>query len=75
MAASIGMIFQDPLSALNPVYTVGWQIAEMFRVHQGLRRHEADRLAVAMLERVGIPGPRNGQRTTRTSSPAACASA
>jgi oligopeptide transport system ATP-binding protein len=52
----LGMIFQDPLSALNPVYTVGWQIAEMFRVHQGLGRHEADRLAVAMLERVGIPG-------------------
>ena len=32
----IGMIFQDPLSALNPVYTAGWQIAEMFRVHLGL---------------------------------------
>lgn len=52
----LGMIFQDPLSALNPVYTVGWQIAEMFRVHQGAGKREAMERAAAMLARVGIPG-------------------
>jgi len=52
----LGMIFQDPLSALNPVFTVGWQIAEMFRVHQGLARRDAEARAVDLLRRVGIPG-------------------
>jgi oligopeptide transport system ATP-binding protein len=51
----IGMIFQDPLSALNPVYTAGWQIAEMFRVHRGLSASAANRRAVEMLELVGMP--------------------
>jgi oligopeptide/dipeptide ABC transporter ATP-binding protein len=51
----IGMIFQDPLSALNPVYPAGWQIAEMFRVHRGLSRAEADRRAVDLLKLVGMP--------------------
>lgn len=51
----IGMIFQDPLSALNPVYTAGWQIAEMFRVHRGLSTAESKRRAVELLDLVGIP--------------------
>ena len=51
----IGMVFQDPLSALNPVYTAGWQIAEMFRVHRGLGAAEANARAVEMLRLVGIP--------------------
>ena len=51
----IGMIFQDPLSALNPVYTAGWQIAEMFRVHRGLSSAEASRRAVDLLKLVGMP--------------------
>ena len=51
----LGMIFQDPLSALNPVFTVGWQLAEMFRVHQGLSRQAAQERSVALLEQVGIP--------------------
>ena len=55
----IGMIFQDPLSSLNPVYTVGWQIAEMVRVHLGASRAEAKRKAAALLEQVGIPGARD----------------
>ncbi len=54
----IGMIFQDPLSALNPVYSVGWQLSEMFRVHQNLSRGAARDRAVALLEHVGIPGAR-----------------
>jgi oligopeptide/dipeptide ABC transporter ATP-binding protein len=53
--SEIGMIFQDPLSALNPVYTAGWQIAEMFRVHRGLPAAEAQKKAVALLDLVGIP--------------------
>ena len=51
----LAMIFQDPLSALNPVYSVGFQIAEMFRVHRGTGRKEAKRRAVELLERVRIP--------------------
>jgi oligopeptide/dipeptide ABC transporter ATP-binding protein len=54
----LGMIFQDPLSALNPPFTIGWQIGEMFRVHQGLSRGEAEERTIALLERVGIPGAR-----------------
>lgn len=53
--SKIGMIFQDPLSALNPVYTAGWQIAEMYRVHRGVAAAEANKKAVELLELVGIP--------------------
>jgi oligopeptide/dipeptide ABC transporter ATP-binding protein len=53
--ARIGMIFQDPLSALNPVYTVGWQMSEMYRVHWRLGRAEARKRSKEMLARVGIP--------------------
>jgi len=54
---SIGMIFQEPMSSLNPVFTVGWQVAEMFRLHRGASKAEAWREAVKMLELVGIPAP------------------
>ena len=57
--ASMAMIFQDALSALNPVFSVGWQIGEMFRVHQGLSRKESKAKAIELLDRVRIPSARD----------------
>ncbi|GAB3698780.1 ABC transporter ATP-binding protein [Mariniluteicoccus flavus] len=54
--AEISMIFQDALSSLNPVFPVGWQIAEMFRRHRGLNKADAQAQAVRLMERVNIPG-------------------
>ena len=51
----ISMIFQDALSALNPVYSVGFQIGEMFRVHRGLSKQDAKKRAVELMDRVRIP--------------------
>ncbi|MET0826768.1 MAG: dipeptide/oligopeptide/nickel ABC transporter permease/ATP-binding protein, partial [Acidimicrobiales bacterium] len=53
----MAMIFQEPDTSLNPAFTVGNQIAEMFRVHQGLGRRAAVLAAVEALERVDIPDP------------------
>ena len=53
----ISMIFQEPMSALNPVFTVGNQLSEVFRVHRGLARSEALQGAVEMLAKVGVPAP------------------
>jgi oligopeptide transport system ATP-binding protein len=51
----VGMVFQDALSALNPVFTVGWQLAELFRVHRGFSRKQAKEESVRLLDLVGIP--------------------
>jgi oligopeptide/dipeptide ABC transporter ATP-binding protein len=51
----IGMIFQDPMTSLNPVYTVGAQIVEGIRTHLPMTRREARDRAIALLEEVGIP--------------------
>jgi len=55
----ISMIFQEPMTSLNPVYTLGEQIAEVFEIHRGYSRAEAMEGAADMLEQVGIPSPRS----------------
>jgi len=52
----ISMIFQDALSALNPVFPVGWQIAEMFRKHRGMNKSDSQAQAIRLMQRVHIPG-------------------
>ena len=54
----IAMIFQEPMTALNPVYTVGQQVSEVFRIHKKLSRQEAFEKACQMLEKVKIPEPK-----------------
>ena len=54
----ISMIFQEPMVALNPAYTVGDQVAEGYVIHEGLRKREAYERAEDMLNKVGIPNPR-----------------
>ncbi len=54
----IAMIFQDALSALNPVFSVGFQIGEMFRIHQGMSKADARKKAIELMERVRIPAAR-----------------
>ncbi|MED4111232.1 ABC transporter ATP-binding protein, partial [Halalkalibacterium halodurans] len=53
----ISMIFQEPMTSLNPVYTVGQQISESFRIHEKLGKKEALKRSVDMLKLVGIPSP------------------
>jgi peptide/nickel transport system ATP-binding protein/oligopeptide transport system ATP-binding protein len=53
----VSMIFQEPMTSLNPVYTVGDQIAEMFVFHRGMGRKESRQRAVDMLAKVQIPSP------------------
>jgi oligopeptide/dipeptide ABC transporter ATP-binding protein len=53
----ISMIFQEPMTALNPVFTVGNQIGEVFRIHRGMSRREAFAASIAMLEKVRMPEP------------------
>ncbi|MER9053141.1 ABC transporter ATP-binding protein [Mesorhizobium sp. M0213] len=58
----IGMVFQEPMASLNPVYTIGEQIAEPIRIHLGKSHREAEADAVRLLEQVGIPDPKRRAR-------------
>lgn len=53
----LAIVFQDALTALNPVYTVGYQLGEPFRIHGGMSRKQARAAAVELMRRVGIPEP------------------
>ena len=53
----IAMIFQDPMTSLNPVYTIGWQIAEAILAHQDISKEAAMARAIELLAKVGIPNP------------------
>jgi peptide/nickel transport system ATP-binding protein len=54
----LSMVFQDPLSSLNPVIPIGLQVTEVLRRHRGMGKDEASAAAVDLLDRVGIPDPR-----------------
>jgi oligopeptide/dipeptide ABC transporter ATP-binding protein len=59
---AVSMIFQEPMSSLNPVFTVGGQIAEAIRQHQSVGKREAEARAVEMLRLVGLPSPERRAR-------------
>jgi peptide/nickel transport system ATP-binding protein len=54
----IGMVFQEPMTSLNPLHPIGRQVAEPLRLHLGLSRADAEAEAVRLLDRVGLPEPR-----------------
>jgi peptide/nickel transport system ATP-binding protein len=55
--ADISMIFQEPMTSLNPVFTVGFQLTEVLRLHMGMRPAQARKRAIELLDEVGIPDP------------------
>lgn len=59
--ARIGMIFQEPMSALNPLHTIGEQIGEVFRIHTKVRNREIDARILALLKDVGLPEPEHAR--------------
>ena len=69
----ISMIFQEPMTSLNPVFTVGDQIAEAYQIHENLSKKQAMDKAVEMLKLVGIPSPEKESGNTPSSYPAVCA--
>ena len=71
----ISMVFQEPMTSLNPALTVCRQMSEVMIEHLKTDSKEARERSVDMLAQVGIPTPPSASTTTRTSCPAACASA
>ena len=69
----MSMVFQEPMTSLNPAFTVGNQIAESLWVHRGLSRREGLARAVDLLELVGVPPPSAGEGLSHTFS-GGCAS-
>ncbi len=59
VGSDVAMIFQDPMTSLNPCYSVGFQIMEAIKVHQGGSRRTRRQRAIELLEKVGIPDPRS----------------
>ncbi len=57
VGAEVAMIFQDPMTSLNPCYTVGYQIMEALKVHQGGNKRTRRQRAIDLLNQVGIPDP------------------
>src|SRR5262250_2690446 len=55
--ADISMIFQEPMTSLNPVFTVGFQLSEVLRLHMGMKPGQARKRAIELLDEVGIPDP------------------
>jgi len=53
----VGFVFQEPGAALNPVYTIGYQVAEVLQLHRGLTRKDAEKEAASLLGATGIPDP------------------
>jgi peptide/nickel transport system ATP-binding protein len=71
----IGMIFQDPLTSLNPLQTIGEQLVETIRTHLRLSGARPESARWRLLDEVGIPAAASGSTAIRTSFPAACGSA
>ncbi len=71
----IAIIFQDALSALNPVFSLSWQLGEMFRVHRGTSRGEARKRAIELMDRVRIPSAADRVDSYPHEFSGACASA
>ncbi|HQR22979.1 MAG TPA: dipeptide ABC transporter ATP-binding protein, partial [Burkholderiaceae bacterium] len=55
----VSVVFQEPMSSLNPVFTVGWQIAEVLQLHMGLSRRQVGDRVIELLNEVGIPEPKS----------------
>ena len=70
----LAMILQDPMASLNPALTIGEQVAEPLRLHQGLRGAAVREASIAALKRMRIAWPEQRWRSTRTISAAACVS-
>jgi ABC-type dipeptide/oligopeptide/nickel transport system ATPase component len=70
----IAMIFQEPMTSLSPVHTIGNQLVEAILLHRDVSKQEATELAAEMLDLVGVPRAKERLRITRTSSRAGCGS-